>query len=68
MNKLFIDKRKEFEMNQTEFAKVLKITQSCVSKIESGNQVPSLLSFANLAIYLGLDIGEITDYLFEISE
>lgn len=44
---------------QTEIAKAINTTQSCISHYVKGDIMPSLDTFANLCVYLDIDSNEI---------
>lgn len=53
-------KRRELKMTQTELGKIVGLTQSAVSMIESGERQPSLIIMLRIAAALGCSVEELT--------
>jgi transcriptional regulator with XRE-family HTH domain len=51
--------RRAQQLTQVQLAKRARITQGSLSKIERGQQVPSIVALQHLAKALGLDIGKL---------
>lgn len=53
--------------SQRDLARLVGVTPGHISKIESGEHIPSIPVFYDLCVFSGMSPNEVKDYLFELS-
>jgi transcriptional regulator with XRE-family HTH domain len=62
---ILLEERNKHGLTQAELAEKSGLTRQCISRIESGQGSPTLLSFLSIAVALNMSI---TDFIYSLAK